>query len=172
MNNKKGQAAMEFLMTYGWAILVVLAAIGALAYFGVLSPGNLLPERTVFKAPFGNTENAYVHMDGSNILVQIPFINNFGSSISLDVGTDAGTGTGDCSGTPDISAAFGNGTAITDSSSIPNGEKFTLNFTCAANGKSAGDKFKTELSFDYTTESGITRPHTGQVDAKILADPS
>lgn len=32
--DKKGQAAMEFLMTYGWAILVVLVAIGALAYFG------------------------------------------------------------------------------------------------------------------------------------------
>src|SRR3989344_4607890 len=42
---KKGQAAMEFLMTYGWAILVVLVAIGALAYFGVLSPDNLLPEK-------------------------------------------------------------------------------------------------------------------------------
>lgn len=42
--NRKGQAALEFLMTYGWAILVVLAAIGALAYFGVLSPSNFLPE--------------------------------------------------------------------------------------------------------------------------------
>ncbi|MBI5391980.1 hypothetical protein HZB00_03170, partial [Candidatus Woesearchaeota archaeon] len=40
---KKGQAAMEFLMTYGWAILVVLVAIGALAYFGVLSPSRFLP---------------------------------------------------------------------------------------------------------------------------------
>lgn len=29
---------MEFLMTYGWAILVVLIAILMLAYFGVLSP--------------------------------------------------------------------------------------------------------------------------------------
>ena len=36
MKYKKSQAAMEFLMTYGWAILVVLVAIGALAYFGVL----------------------------------------------------------------------------------------------------------------------------------------
>ena len=43
--NKKGQAAMEFLMTYGWAILVVIAAIAALAYFGVLDPAKLLPER-------------------------------------------------------------------------------------------------------------------------------
>jgi hypothetical protein len=42
---KKGQAAMEFLMTYGWAILVVLAAIGALAYFGVLSPSKLVPDK-------------------------------------------------------------------------------------------------------------------------------
>jgi uncharacterized protein (UPF0333 family) len=30
---RKSQAAMEFLMTYGWAILVVLVALGALAYF-------------------------------------------------------------------------------------------------------------------------------------------
>ena len=42
---KKSQAAMEFLMTYGWAILVVLVVIGALSYFGILSPENLLPER-------------------------------------------------------------------------------------------------------------------------------
>ena len=42
---KKAQAAMEFLMTYGWAILVVLIVIGALAYFGVLNPQNLLPEK-------------------------------------------------------------------------------------------------------------------------------
>ncbi len=35
---------MEFLMTYGWAILVMLIAIGALAYFGVISPEKLLPK--------------------------------------------------------------------------------------------------------------------------------
>ncbi|MBI4150302.1 hypothetical protein HY488_02765 [Candidatus Woesearchaeota archaeon] len=45
MRERKAQAAMEFLMTYGWAILVVLVVIGALAYFGVLSPGRLLPDR-------------------------------------------------------------------------------------------------------------------------------
>ncbi len=31
---------IEFLMTYGWAILVVVAAIAALAYFGVLNPND------------------------------------------------------------------------------------------------------------------------------------
>ena len=37
---KKGQAAMEFLMTYGWAILVVLIAIAALNALGVFEGGG------------------------------------------------------------------------------------------------------------------------------------
>ena len=45
---KRGQVALEFIMTYGWAILVVLVAIGALAYFGVLNPGKYLPEKCFF----------------------------------------------------------------------------------------------------------------------------
>ena len=35
--NKRGQAAMEFLMTYGWALLIVLVAIAVLAAMGVFS---------------------------------------------------------------------------------------------------------------------------------------
>ena len=35
---RKGQVIIEFFFTYGWAILLVLACIGALAYFGVLDP--------------------------------------------------------------------------------------------------------------------------------------
>ncbi len=31
-------------MTYGWAILVVLITIGALAYFGVLNPERFIPD--------------------------------------------------------------------------------------------------------------------------------
>jgi len=38
--NKKGQAALEFLMTYGWAFLVILVMIGALAYFGFIPIPN------------------------------------------------------------------------------------------------------------------------------------
>ena len=53
---RKGQAAMEFLMTYGWAILVVLAAIGALAYFGVLSPDRFLPDKCTATPPFTCTQ--------------------------------------------------------------------------------------------------------------------
>ena len=54
---KRAQAAMEFLMTYGWAILVVLIVIGALAYFGVLSPSTLLPEKCTFPVSLTCTDH-------------------------------------------------------------------------------------------------------------------
>ncbi len=41
----KAQAALEFLTTYGWAFLVILVMIGTLAYFGILSPSKILPNR-------------------------------------------------------------------------------------------------------------------------------
>jgi len=38
MKNKKGRQVMDFLLTYGWVMLVILVAIGALAYFGIFNP--------------------------------------------------------------------------------------------------------------------------------------
>ena len=48
---KKGQAAMEFLMTYGWAILAAIIAIGILAYFGVFR-ASLSPNVAYLNSPF------------------------------------------------------------------------------------------------------------------------
>jgi hypothetical protein len=48
MSHKKSQAAMEFLMTYGWALLVVIIVIAALAFFGLLNPSRFLPEKCDF----------------------------------------------------------------------------------------------------------------------------
>ena len=50
--NTKSQAALEFLTTYGWAFLVILIMIGTLAYFGILSPSKLLPNRCNFGSEF------------------------------------------------------------------------------------------------------------------------
>jgi len=49
---RKSQAALEFLTTYGWAFLVILIMIGALAYFGILNPTKVLPNRCNFGAEF------------------------------------------------------------------------------------------------------------------------
>src|SRR3989338_1883229 len=39
----KAQASLEFIMTYGWAIMIVLVSIGSLSYFDVLNPDEFLP---------------------------------------------------------------------------------------------------------------------------------
>lgn len=52
----RGQVAMEYLVTYGWAILGLVVAIGALAYFGVLDPSMFIPERCSVPVEFGCEE--------------------------------------------------------------------------------------------------------------------
>ena len=56
-NEKPSQ---EFLMTYGWAFLVVLGAIGALSYFNVLNFSfTNLPTGAFVSAPFTNNLKDY-----------------------------------------------------------------------------------------------------------------
>jgi hypothetical protein len=46
--NKKSQAAMEFLSTYGWSLIIIVIIIAALILFGVMSPGRFLPSNINF----------------------------------------------------------------------------------------------------------------------------
>jgi len=81
---KKAQAALEFLTTYGWAFLVILVMIGALAYFGVLNPGSRLPEKCFVGPGFGCTGQTG---DSSSNNISAKVINNYGSDVTL--GTSA-----------------------------------------------------------------------------------
>ncbi len=45
LRKKRGQAAVEFLTTYGWAIIGVLVVVGALSYFGLLDTKRFVSER-------------------------------------------------------------------------------------------------------------------------------
>lgn len=53
---RKAQASMEYLITYGWAVLIMLVVVGALYYLGIFSP------RTITTCTFQNAGfacNAY-----------------------------------------------------------------------------------------------------------------
>ena len=41
----KGQTAIEYLMTYGWAILIILIVAGVLAYYGIFAPSGFLAQQ-------------------------------------------------------------------------------------------------------------------------------
>jgi len=169
--NKKGQAAMEFLMTYGWAIIVVLAAIGALAYFGVLSPSNLLPARTTFQAPVPNVDIAVIEANGGAAdagTVTIAFRNNVGSTITV---TDIINASDDCGGigtTKNIAVGTGAFGAIGGGVDVQNGDAFRLQLSCAS-GLVVGDRFASDIVFQYTNkDSGLSRPQKGTVEGEVV----
>lgn len=63
IHKRKGQAAMEFLMTYGWAILAAVIVIAVLASFGVFSSKNFIPTTCTISAPFGCDKNQVAAYD-------------------------------------------------------------------------------------------------------------
>lgn len=68
MFSKKSQAAMEFLMTYGWAILIVLIVIGVFWQLGVFNV-LFVPERCVIGGGYLNCQDFGVQDNQITLLV-------------------------------------------------------------------------------------------------------
>ena len=77
---KTSQAALEFLTTYAWAFLVILIMVSTLAYFGILSPSKLLPERCNFGAEF-ECQNFQISSTSNSIKIRLK--NNMGDAITV-----------------------------------------------------------------------------------------
>ena len=144
LKNNKSQAAMEFLMTYGWAILVVLAAIAARAYFGVLSPEKFLPEKCILQPGI-----ACVSHKVEPTKVTLVISNGLGRTIivnSIDVGG--------CSGS--FAEEMLSGTTHT----------FVIGSSC--NNGISKDKFKGDIIMGYTEkDTNLTKTSYGNLNTKI-----
>src|SRR3989344_2639470 len=89
---KKAQQAMEFLITYGWALLIVLIVIAALAYFGILNPERLLPQSCILMPGLSCTDFK-VNAEGIAITVLNGYGKNFqtfGIAVQNDGGEEGG----------------------------------------------------------------------------------
>ena len=81
MVNKKSQAAMEFLSTYGWALIVVLVAIGVLFHFGVLDLTKMLPKKCT--STTGLECMGLAQITGAANTVEVVVKNNLGVPIAI-----------------------------------------------------------------------------------------
>ena len=146
MFKKKGQAAMEFLMTYGWAILVVLAAIGALAYFGVLNPTRFIPEVCQFSTATGMACLDFrVHPDTAYLLIT----NAGGREVHL------------------YNITIGDSCIGTFDQEFSDGEKRLFNITGCSLGKS-GEKINKDITIQYQlTEGTLIKTTTGKLVATL-----
>ena len=143
MSYKKSQAALEFLMTYGWAILVVLVAVGALAYFGVLSPDKFLPAKCTLQAGI-----ACIEHKATSAQVQVVIQNSLGYDISS------------------ITVKAGSCGTSSSPATLANAEKGTYTITCTP--ALLGSKYNAQVNVSYTiAETGLSHNSVGQITTRI-----
>ncbi len=153
-SSRKSQAALEFLTTYAWAFLVIIIMIGALAYFGVLSPSKLLPDRCNFGSEVGCSKDLLIVNNVIDNTLTSRLENNFGTQVTVTAATV----------TTDITSA-GACTAQIENANIPGpgyiwNADATINFhadcaTGTALVEKEKAKFNIEISY-YPTSSGST----------------
>ena len=148
--SKKSQAAMEFLMTYGWAILVVLAAIAALAYFGVLSPEKFLPQKCILQPGLACVSNK-VETDKVTLVIS----NGLGRTLVIN-----SIQAGDCEKT-----------GLTEEMLSGKDHTFVMDTKVGggvcANGPSK-DKFKADITLKYTEkDTSLTKTAYGNIVTQI-----
>jgi len=146
---KRAQAAMEFLMTYGWAILVVLVAVGALAYFGVLSPDSFLPKKCTLSPGIACEDHK-----ATSSSVEVVLRNGMGRDM-----TSVGVRVPECAGSTTATPQVGG------DDTLSNGEKERYALTCTS--AITTTKFSGTLNVTYSLESGITHSDIGSIITKV-----
>ncbi len=140
MFDKKGQAALEYLMTYGWALVVIVIVIAALFAFGIFNPPAAATCRGLDKLAYSDHA---ISADANAIEVRIG--NGAGSTIQFDSITYGGSFGGGALSSMPSDLATGSYTSFTNDTG----------FTSAVTGSYSGT-----ITITYTTESGSGIQHT------------
>ena len=149
---KKGQAAMEFLMTYGWAILAAIVVIAVLAIY--FRPSTLVSGSTFVTAPFYAVSQAV-----NTTAVQLEIKNNGGeqytiSAFAVTVKTPNG---GSCPTTTGLSTVLTAG-----------GQTVLLVNGCT--GLVSGGTFNADIGITYTKQgANLAQKSTGTIAGTVSA---
>jgi hypothetical protein len=139
----KAQSAMEYLMTYGWAILIIAVVLGVLFSLGIFNGNNLLPSACTAYQGYYCTSPVMTYNVNNYAQLTVTLGQATGSSWASPVvfycgnqtSTIAATGAG-FSGTQTV-GSLGNNIAaapISLSGSFTSGQTETVTMTCAGVG--------------------------------------
>lgn len=145
---RRGQAAMEFLMTYGWAILAAVIAIAVLAYFGVFSPSRYIPNTCQITAPLGCNPDLTNATSGTPGHLDIRIVNGGADTI-----------------TPTNVSVSNCGEVTTGLSAIAVGSEATASITCGT--LSPGQKLRGTVMVTYTKNSVPNLQSTGSLTTTV-----
>ncbi|MCK5612405.1 hypothetical protein KAR91_61605 [Candidatus Pacearchaeota archaeon] len=144
IRQKKGQAAMEFLMTYGWAILAAVIVVGVLWYM-IGNPANLAGNQFSIGAP--------LVQKGVNInttVVNFNILNGGAESITVSAIDFSST---DCTSQAGLSTL------------VAVGDEQDFSVVCAL---TSGDRLNTDVTLRYTQGSStFEQQAVGTISGRI-----
>jgi uncharacterized protein (UPF0333 family) len=143
---KKAQSAMEYLMTYGWAILIIAIVLVALYALGVFSGGaSSLGTACISQTGFVCQNPVYSHSTGNVMLTvgQASGINWVTANVAfIPTGTSV----------PSTPTSFPTGNAI--SGGLASGNTASILLPVSANTIAVGQTETGQIWAEYTTSSG------------------
>ena len=143
IHSARAQAALEFLMTYGWAVLVIIVVISGLAYFGVMNPKKQVsPAICLFSYGIA-CQDMHIGENSAEFF--------FTNSLGIDVIVYNIT-VGSCSNT--FSQLFQNGES----------RSFTI-APCTFG--AAGDLVSGKIDIYYNTTDGLEKFHQGSIKGVV-----
>ncbi|MDD2655246.1 MAG: hypothetical protein PHQ80_01095 [Candidatus ainarchaeum sp.] len=170
MRSKKGQAAAEYLVTYGWALLLLVVVIAILLSTGIFNPSAFVGEECVMQPDIPCTA-FQLYRSGSSTVLLMSVQNRLGYAMLLDEVKVT---------TTDLGRA-GEYTWTTGSvgTELGQGENATVMFTFTGDRQPAPDdieRMHVALTYyscarEVNSECGTSgNPHTvsGRVSARVL----
>lgn len=143
---RKGQAALEFLMTYGWAILIVVVVVAALFAMNVFNPASFVGETASGFASF--TASGWSYNTGG--VVNFTLGNKLGSQVTI---TQV--------------AVVSSGTTVTNSTSAIAGPNGLVTYSISGlPALTQGSQYSAEVKVTYTWQ-GQTKFDNGVVSGKV-----
>jgi hypothetical protein len=142
---KRGQAAMEFLMTYGWAILAAVIVVGVLWYI-IGSPANLAGNSFKISQPFVSKGIGEVTTTG----LSINLLNGAGESVTIREIDFEDTSCTDSTGL---------------STTVADGAEQSFDITCSL---TTGDRLNSDITIVFSQGSStFNQTATGSVSATV-----
>ncbi len=150
VRDERGQGAMEYLMTYGWAILVVMIVGVVLWRMGVFSP------------PTGRGTSGFSEVKAVDFTLStagtgtVEIMNGAGVRIAVNSATI----------TPESPSGMTNCTCNTTAlTSLGAGSKGSIPITgCKTGGAAVGDSYKYTLAVSFNnTATGVMHTSTGKI---------
>ncbi len=146
----RAQTALEFLMTYGWALIIVLIFLVVAWQFGLFSPKNTEKGSAGFWGIVPTADDFRFKSDGT---LTVSFQNQIGSAVNITR----------------INATVGSRSSVTPATNIrlDPGENRNWDFTNLGSSP-AGSRFEALVSVDYIDDrTGETYRSSGKIFGSV-----